>query len=85
MGYATSFTPQESDGGSLPSFTPQVENEGPYQVLLLKNQMRVCIKFYSSRIRWGYVWNFTPKESDEGLYQVLLLKNQMGVCTKFYS
>ena len=42
-----------------------------YQVLLIKNQMGVCIKFYSSRIIWG-------------MYKVFL-KNQMGVCTKFYS
>jgi hypothetical protein len=39
MGYATSFTPQESD-------------RGLYQVLLLKKKMRVHTKFYSSRITW---------------------------------
>ena len=71
--------------GSLPSFTPQEGNEGLFQVLLLNNQMGVCIKFYSSRIRWGYEFNFTPKESDEGQYQILLLKIQMRVSTKFYS
>jgi hypothetical protein len=40
MGYASSFSPQESDGDL-------------YQVLLLKKEMRVHSKFYSSIIRWG--------------------------------
>jgi hypothetical protein len=34
MGYEFNFTPKESD-------------EGQYQILLLKNQMGVCTKFYS--------------------------------------
>jgi hypothetical protein len=64
-------------------------DEGLYQVLLIKNQMGVCTKFYSLRIRrgmyqvllltnqMGYVSSFTPHESDGGLYQILLLKKQM--------
>ena len=58
--------------GVVPSFTPKESDGGLYQVLLLQNQMVVCTKFDSERMRWG-------------LYQVLLLKNQMGFCIKFYS
>jgi hypothetical protein len=38
----------------------------------VKNLMGVCIKFYSSRIRWGYISSFTHQESN-------------GLCIKFYS
>ena len=31
----------------MPSFTPKESDGGLYQVLLLKNQMGVCTKFYS--------------------------------------